>query len=198
MDSIHRTKEEVFEAAKAVAREECIPEMKVDDFVDEKPIKVYPVNDGDVFDLGGREIEVVEVPGHTVGSIVLIDHKTRICFNGDACNSNTLLQFPYSTTVEEYMESLLYFKKFQPDFDIIYAGHDIIQPSAIDEGIELVGRVLAGSDDKSVLNDPRRGSVTYAAKHREGTMLRADGKYFNMCYNPERILFEGEDAQVIK
>ena len=53
--------------------------------------RFLPLRDGDVFDLGGRALEVVFTPGHTAGSCSLLDRESRILFSGDACNENTLL-----------------------------------------------------------------------------------------------------------
>ena len=50
-----------------------------------------PLNEGDVFDLGGRKLEVFFTPGHTAGSCSFLDRENRILFSGDACNQNTLL-----------------------------------------------------------------------------------------------------------
>ena len=50
-----------------------------------------PLNEGDVFDLGGRKLEVYFTPGHTAGSCSFLDRENRILFSGDACNQNTLL-----------------------------------------------------------------------------------------------------------
>ena len=46
--------------------------------------------DGQTFDLGGRVVTAMRAPGHTPGSMVLLDPTTRILFAGDACNCNTL------------------------------------------------------------------------------------------------------------
>ena len=41
------------------------------------------IEDGQVFDLGGVELEAIHFPGHTAGEIVLLDRKDRILFSGD-------------------------------------------------------------------------------------------------------------------
>lgn len=65
----------------------------------EKDICTYPENaapkrldlvDGQTFDLGGRVVTAMKCPGHTPGSMVLLDPTTGILFAGDACNCNTL------------------------------------------------------------------------------------------------------------
>ncbi len=42
------------------------------------------ISQGDVFDLGNRMLEVFEIPGHTRGSIALIDRANGLLFAGDA------------------------------------------------------------------------------------------------------------------
>ena len=47
----------------------------------------YVINEGHVFDLGGFEIETIEVPGHTDGSVVFNLNGKDILFTGDAIGS---------------------------------------------------------------------------------------------------------------
>ena len=47
----------------------------------------YFINEGHVFDLGGFEIETIEVPGHTDGSVVFNLNGKNILFTGDAIGS---------------------------------------------------------------------------------------------------------------
>ena len=47
----------------------------------------YFINEGHVFDLGGFEIETIEVPGHTDGSVVFNLNGKDILFTGDAIGS---------------------------------------------------------------------------------------------------------------
>ncbi|MBQ6400025.1 MAG: MBL fold metallo-hydrolase [Clostridia bacterium] len=64
----------------------------------EKDIRPWPrdpvfrtLQDGRVFDLGGRRVSVIHCPGHTPGEIVLADDRTKTLLCGDACNCNWLL-----------------------------------------------------------------------------------------------------------
>jgi glyoxylase-like metal-dependent hydrolase (beta-lactamase superfamily II) len=157
---------------------------------------MWPIYDGDVFDLGERKIEIIHVGGHTPGEIVLLDRAARLCFTGDACNSNTLLQLPGSLSVEEYLEFLHHFKTFQNDFDMCYGGHEDFESSIIDEGIELCERVLAGTDDKEA--QEFFGRVTmYGANHKKVGKGREDGGNFNVAYNPEHIRKSEKSARVL-
>lgn len=58
-----RDKGAVAGAARSSARPEYKDLLTVDDFTPERPIRVYLVYDGDIFDLGDRQIEVIEVGG---------------------------------------------------------------------------------------------------------------------------------------
>ncbi len=179
-------KEECFEMARSMAPEEMRQHMVLDhNFKDWDPIRIYPLYDKDEFDLGDRIIEVVEAGGHTAGTIVLIDHKTRIAYSGDVCNSNTLLEFPNSLSVITYMKSLLRLKELQEEFDIMYGGHEIFDPTIIDEGIETAAKVIAGTDDKFQATGMMGTPVLYAAA-RNADGSRADGKRFNMSYDPAK------------
>ena len=198
-EAVGYTKEQFFAVAKQMVLPEYNELLKLDEnFADAKPMQVYPLYDGDVFDMGDRKIEVMEVVGHTPGSIVLIDPKTRIAYAGDACNTNTLLEFPHSLPVTSYMKSLLKFQKRKGDFDKLYCGHEVLEPSIIDEGIETVARVIAGTDDRyeaiGLLGTP----VLYAAAKVKDGYERADGKLFNMSYDPAHAFIEEPKNQVIR
>ncbi|MBQ2763125.1 MAG: MBL fold metallo-hydrolase, partial [Candidatus Methanomethylophilaceae archaeon] len=44
---------------------------------------VKSVKDGDVIDLGGHVLRIIETPGHTAGSICIFDESTGTLFSGD-------------------------------------------------------------------------------------------------------------------
>jgi glyoxylase-like metal-dependent hydrolase (beta-lactamase superfamily II) len=49
------------------------------------------VNDGDKVDLGDRALEIIAVPGHTPGSVVVLDPATGNLFTGDSVGNNSNL-----------------------------------------------------------------------------------------------------------
>ena len=56
-------------------------------------IKVNLLSDGQIIDLGGRQIEVLLTPGHTSGSVTFFDKERHYGFSGDAFGSTNLLLF---------------------------------------------------------------------------------------------------------
>ena len=80
------------------------------------------LNDGEVIDLGGREIEVIFTPGHTAGSTTFFDKAKHYGFSGDAFGSTNLLVFINLSTemytaerIEEYMK--------KNDIHFLFPGH---------------------------------------------------------------------------
>lgn len=52
--------------------------------MDWRPLKIASlVADGEVLDLGGRTVEVINLPGHTTESVVLVDRHRNQVFTGD-------------------------------------------------------------------------------------------------------------------
>ena len=77
---------------------------------------------GDVIDLGGRELEVFHIPGHTPGSILLLDRKCRVLLSGDTCARRLLYGLHEQVSFEEFCASLENLKT--ADFDVMYSAHD--------------------------------------------------------------------------
>ena len=153
-----------------------------------RPVKTYPIYEGDIFDLGGIQIEVIQVPGHTQGTVVLLDRAARVVYSGDACNANTLLCLPGSTTIEEYKESLLHFKTFQKDFDVMYGGHGAVAVpnTIIDDGIAMCERILSGTDE-SVETPAIDGGTAFLGSARGTNYFPVCGGLCNIMYAKDMI-----------
>lgn len=52
--------------------------------------QVLPLADGDKIEAGGRTLDIVNLPGHTDGSLLMIDYKDEIIFSGDTIGSGTV------------------------------------------------------------------------------------------------------------
>lgn len=80
------------------------------------------VKHGHIFDLGGVSPEVVELPGHTKGSIGLYCKEKRLLFVGDAVCPNPWLHLPESSKLSVYAEALK--KTLALDFDHYLMAHN--------------------------------------------------------------------------
>ena len=64
------------------------------------------VDDGDVVDLGDRQLEVLHLPGHTPGSSALFERATGTLFSGDVVYDGTLLDELPESNIADYVTSM--------------------------------------------------------------------------------------------
>ena len=109
------------------------------------------IKEGDSFDLGGITLEIYEVPGHTPGSVWILDKEDRILFSGDSINRFTWMQLEESSSLEAFYNVLLRLEKLTGSYDTILWGHTRTGDSvslyeenkvAVKEVIDGVGREL--------------------------------------------------------
>lgn len=84
------------------------------------------LQDGDVFDLGNRKIEVAWLPGHTPGSIVLLDRTINAAYIGDTYGSGQVwLHLRPTSPMKTYYESCVRMEKIMHEQNItkLYVGH---------------------------------------------------------------------------
>ena len=162
------------------------------DVVPSVPIRTYPVEDGDILDIGGTRLEVIHVPGHTWGSIVLLDRAERVIYSGDAVNANTLL-FLGGASIEEYREALIRLNGFADACDMLWGGHGGVSVpfSIVPDAIELCEEILAGTDD--AFPAEFLGRPALYAREKDEHFRRKDGGLANIAYSRDRI----RKAQVI-
>ena len=88
---------------------------------------VLDIPDGTMIDLGGCGIEVMELAGHTPGSVVFIDHTHKVIFTGDAIGSGqmVLLQLEPCIPLSEYRKNLQRFYERLEEMDdyVLLGGH---------------------------------------------------------------------------
>lgn len=114
---------------------------------DAKCCPLLPAYKGQIFDLGGIELEVIELFGHTPGSIGLLDRKHRILFSGDAINPYIWLQLEESLPLSVFkknIENML--KEYGDVFDYHLSGHtkELIPKAAIGELLKATDEILVG------------------------------------------------------
>lgn len=120
--------------------------VSIEEAVKMPTAELIPLKDGQVFDLGGRKIEVIETPGHTPGEIVLLDSANRIAFTGDNDNALVWLFLPTCRPLEVYLQSLKKLQQRDGEFDTIMPGHGLPLPkSFVGEQVICAERILDGT-----------------------------------------------------
>jgi glyoxylase-like metal-dependent hydrolase (beta-lactamase superfamily II) len=146
------------------------------DTLNHQTTKMIPVSDGQVFDLGGRKLEVIFTPGHTAGEICLLDKENRMLFTGDNDNSLVWLHLSGSLPLEVYLQSLEKINARSNEFDNLYPGHgDAADKNFIAEQITCVKSILDGTCASSDYD-------SFAGKGKLCTYKRA-----SVAYNPDNL-----------
>ena len=104
------------------------------------PRRVVPVADGDVIDLGGRPLEIIHIPGHTPGSVAILDEGARVLISGDSVQTGDVYMFGPKRSVADFAESLARLDAITDRFDVIYPSHD-----APEAAPDLTGKLLAAA-----------------------------------------------------
>lgn len=84
---------------------------------------LHPITEESSFDLGQRLLQVVEAPGHTPGSICLLDRKNRILFSGDTVSYGPVFLFGDHRDIHGYRKTLDKLMDLG-GFDTVYPCHN--------------------------------------------------------------------------
>jgi hydroxyacylglutathione hydrolase len=151
--------------------------------------KVHFVKDGDVFDLGGRKIEVSHMPAHTPGSIVFLDKKAGSCYSGDAFGSGQVwLQLRPYAPMQTYINSLQKMEKIMDGgITKIYCGHYPYVKHPYYKNYIVAMRMLAESIENGTVSDskPFETKVSIGC---DKPMMATQGEA-TIVYDPEHIKF---------
>lgn len=134
---------------------DCFPEIYINpgdtvlipQFMPDYKGKVKYLNDGEVFDLGGRKLEVVFTPAHTPGSTTFIDKDAGYGFSGDSFGSgNLLLSLNFSTLIAtcEKMSAIMQKYGIKYLYPGHYYGNNLETKRRVDDMITLSKDVLSG------------------------------------------------------
>lgn len=121
-----------------------------------------PIFEGDIIDLGAFRLEVILTPGHTPGSIMLLERERRFLIAGDSVQCGNIYMFGSGRSMPAYIASLIMLeKKYVSAFDTVYASHDATEvppdviPMLIAAATDVVeGRVQGGMPPAYLLEDP--------------------------------------------
>ncbi len=118
-----------------------------EEWINAKPGSIFTVQEEDVFDLGGRKLKVLALPGHTQGSICLLDKENKLLFSGDSIQVAPLLMYlDTSLSLSIYFDSLIHIYSFKDDYSTILPSHGEtpLNRAVLEELINGVSDILKG------------------------------------------------------
>ncbi|MEZ5292749.1 MAG: MBL fold metallo-hydrolase [Vicinamibacterales bacterium] len=82
------------------------------------------LRDGERLDLGGRTLEVLLTPGHTPGSLSLLDRERRLLFTGDTLYPAELYAYAPEADMADYQRSAARLGALASAVDVVCPGHN--------------------------------------------------------------------------
>ncbi len=107
---------------------------------------LHPLWEGDTLSLGKWNFEVLLIPGHTPGSIALLDREHEILISGDSVQTGTIYLFGPERNLPSYIASLYKLEQIRDSVREILPSHGQIpvSPNTISKLLEVAPKLLAG------------------------------------------------------
>lgn len=114
--------------------------------------EIHFLEDGEVIDLGDREVEVITIGAHHPSSLAFLDRKNRTLYSGDELESSQVLLFvsgeevATEILVQRHLANMQKLHARKAEFDRIIPAHNgmPISTDYIDEFIALSEWILSG------------------------------------------------------
>lgn len=103
---------------------------------------VRPLWEGDIIDLGFWKFEVILTPGHTPGSIMLLEREKRMLISGDSIQNGDIFLFGPGRNLRAFQYSLEKMIALSDTFDTIWPSHGSYPLSA-----DIIPQILQGTRD---------------------------------------------------
>jgi hydroxyacylglutathione hydrolase len=139
---------------------------------------LIPLHDGMIFDLGDRHVEVIATPGHSKGSVCLLDIEKRQLFSGDTLSAvGVLLAIDHACSVRVLSESMLKLKRLSERFDLVWSGHHNVpvNKDVIPNYLDCCADILTGKGEPIIEDIPM------------GKICIMENGPISIAYFPDRI-----------
>jgi len=112
-------------------------------------IHAVPMQEGDIFPVGDFRLEVISVPGHTPGSIALLERKHKFLISGDTVQSHCIFMHGDGRDLPAFRESIAKLEKMWRDglFDTVFPSHGeaIVTADILPDHLALADEILNGT-----------------------------------------------------
>lgn len=115
--------------------------------------KITWVEDGHTIDIGGHVLEIRHMPGHSPGSIVLLDRERGFLWTGDTYYPGPIWLFAPGTDFAAYRDTIHRLAELASEFQHVFPAHNILIDEAgvlvevRDAFDKIVGGELGGEHD---------------------------------------------------
>lgn len=86
--------------------------------------KIITVKNNEIIDIGNRQIKVINLEGHTPGSIALLDINNKVLIGGDSIQDGRIFMFNEGRNMNQFINSLeRLWNEHRDEFDVVYPSH---------------------------------------------------------------------------
>lgn len=109
-------------------------------------LELMPLWEDDKIDLGGRKLTVLHTPGHTPGSIMLLEPEQKILFSADSVQEGPIYMFGPGRNLEALCASMERLREREKEFQTVLPCHGKmpLDASYIEEIQKGAQAILAG------------------------------------------------------
>lgn len=134
--------------------------------------KFIPIKEGDEIELGGRTLRIYHTPGHSAGSISILDVQNRILYTGDTGCRGEVLVFEKDIGLAGYQKTLQKILDLGDLYDLTYPAHctSPTEKRVIERLVALADDILAGKVEEREFVDPHFKGYVCADRDEIGFM----------------------------
>ncbi len=151
---------------------------------------IEPIKEGDIFDLGGICLKVIETPGHSAGSIALYEENKRWLFTGDTVLTWEVWgQLSSSLALRCYLDSLDKLASYEEKVDYVFPAHSGSGETGEIERFMLTPKILSiyAEGTRKIVTGETEGRP-YEEKNPSFAGCRyVDFEIGGMAFDPRRI-----------
>ncbi len=105
------------------------------------------VADGDTLDLGGRVLEILQVPGHTPDAVALLDRAHKLLWTGDTYYDGPVWLYVPETDLDAYERSIARLAALAPQLTRLLPAHNLAtaEPARLGEMEHAIRAVREGT-----------------------------------------------------
>ena len=108
------------------------------------------IGEGFVYDLGGRTLEVFDIPDHTADGIAMLDRKERLLITGDELMPMPMGKQLKRVTVQTFYNYMKKLMAHRSEFDRLVCGGGVHDASMLDDYYYCAKAIIEGDKGESV------------------------------------------------
>ena len=129
--------------------------------------QVTYIGEGDIITCGEFSFEVIEIPGHTEGSIALLERQRGILIAGDSVQPGPIFMFGEGVDFRAYISSMEKLLAVEKDVRYVFSGHNTfpLGKEYIRYSLEDAQSFLAGTLESEAVKMAGGNKRLYKGKH---------------------------------